>query len=132
MIKTTNTKEGAMERESHNGNIRTSELTSPGYVWYRCERYGLNDNTMGKIGYHVCYRPLAGTMYQGNEVVTDEMAQHTREHYAEAETIEAAEHKAQFERDLQEIEESAKRAPSLMARLICKHCGTVCYGDCQA
>lgn len=67
--------------ESHDGTIRTDE-TDPGFVWARCDRWGLPDNTQGQIGWHVFYRPLAGSMYIGNELVTPALAEAIREHYA--------------------------------------------------
>ena len=119
-----------MERITHNGNIMTDDLVSPGYVFYRCSAYNLPDNTMGNVGYHVCYRPLCGDMYVGNDLVTTEMIQHTKEHYAEVKKIEEIERKAKFAAMIAEISKPVVLSP--MDKMICKHCGTVCYGDCRA
>ena len=42
------------EFTSHNGTIR-STASRPGYVSYRCSRWGLYDNTVGDTGWHDCY-----------------------------------------------------------------------------
>ncbi|MFA5379260.1 MAG: hypothetical protein WC455_26125 [Dehalococcoidia bacterium] len=119
-----------MDKMTHDGRIMTSELTSPGYVWYRCDAYGLPDNTMGKIGYHAVYRPLCKPDYIGTEVVTDQMMIDTREHYNICEAEREAESKARFERDLEAIRNPS--APYAIDKHLCPHCGTVCYGDCRS
>ena len=63
--------------------ISTNELCSPGYVAFDCARWDLPDNTTGKTGKHVVYRPLAvGFGYRGQEHVTDAMRTAVRAHYA--------------------------------------------------
>ena len=87
--------------------IATDELFSPGYVRFDCEVWGLPDNTMGKTGWHVVYRPLVDG-YAGHELVTPEMRAAVRVHYAaqraakedERATFEANE--AEHERQQQE------------------------------
>lgn len=122
-----------MRDTTHNGNIGTDELTSPGYVWLSCDHYGLPDNTIGKVGYHVVYRPLCGNMYTGNELITDEIREEIRAHYDEIKERKEAKHNA--ERDAMLAMSRAATTnpvkPSPMEKMICKHCGTVCYGDCQ-
>lgn len=114
--------------------IKTNKMFSPGYVWFDCERYGLDDNTQGKIGMHVVYRPLYGPdgPYAGNEVVTEEMMAETKKHYeaqrVEEERLEAEENKRLWE----EIEASKNREPSLCEKMCCPKCGSICYGDCEA
>ena len=117
-------------------------LLSPGYVSLHCETYGLPDNTMGQIGYHVVYRPLAlhpnGTpQYQGNDLLTDAMrddikavvAQKARE--AEAATQQReAETAARRATWLQHPPRPLHRRPGLTTP--CPSCGTYCAGDCQA
>jgi hypothetical protein len=122
-----------MDKMTHDGRIGTDEIMSPGYVWYRCNAYTLPDNTMGKIGYHVIYRPLCRDMkekYQGHEVVTDQMMIDAREHYA---IIAEKERIAEISRREREIE-SIKNIPppSAFERMLCPRCGTVCYGDCRS
>jgi hypothetical protein len=74
-------------------DIRTNNLSAPGYVWFSCDRYGLPDNTAGKIGYHVTYRPLCGARYKGNELVTERMRADYRTYLART-TQEAERHAA--------------------------------------
>ena len=98
--------------------IKTNEFSSPGYVWFECKRYGLDDNTQDKIGMHVVYRPLYGPNgpYTGNEVVTEEMMAETKKHYeaqrVEEERLKAEENKRAWE----EIEASRNRKPSLFEK----------------
>lgn len=119
-----------MRDMTHNGSIGTDDIGSDGYVWYRCDVYNLPDNTAGKIGYHVIYRPLCRPDYKGTEVVTDQMMDDTREHYRIVRDAAEIERKAQFERDLAEISKPVKQ--SAMSKVMCPHCATVCYGDCQS
>lgn len=113
-------------RYTHNDKIGTDEMMSPGYVWYRCADYNLTDNTAGGVGYHVVYHPLR----DGAEGVTDEMRADTREHYAMVKAQDEAARKEDRERYFAEEGKPVKQ--SAMSKLICKHCGTVCYGDCRA
>ena len=45
--------------ETDNG-IMTNDMSSPGYVWFDCERYGLEDNTRGRIGKVLAGGPCGG------------------------------------------------------------------------
>lgn len=65
---------------SHDGTVKTNETFSPGYVWFRCDAWGLPDNTTGKVGWHVIYRPLVPLYAPAG--VTDEMRAATEKHYA--------------------------------------------------
>lgn len=91
-----------------NGKLYSDELHAPGYVWFRCADYGLPDNTMGKVGYHVVYCPL-GKGFTGHEHVTDAMREDVRALYAaekaasEKTEVEAVE--AEKEAEAAEIEE---------------------------
>ena len=83
------------------GKIYTDEIARPGYVWYRCADYHLPDNTKGKIGYHVVYRPLhaegpLSVRYEGWEAVTAQMIADTRAYYAAEDA--AKEHAAAAQR----------------------------------
>lgn len=89
---------------THDGTVKTDELCSPGYVSFRCDAWGLDDNTQGKVGWHVMYRPL-NSQYTDPAEVTDAMRLAVEEHYAEREAAErrqederrakmAADHKA--------------------------------------
>lgn len=60
--------------------IQTNELMQPGYVCFGCGHWGLPDNTIGKTGWHVVYRPL-GSGYLGHDHVTDAMREAVRTHY---------------------------------------------------
>lgn len=111
-----------MSDTTHNGTIMTNEMQS-GYVWYHCGTYGLDDNTQGRIGYHVAYRPLGGDC----EGITPEMISATREHYREI-AIRRAVVKARAEAA---VEYSAEDTIGERNR-VCQECGTYCYGDCQA
>jgi len=88
--------------------IHTDEINSPGYVWFRCDVYDLPDTTMGQIGYHVCYRPLCGDMYRGNELVTDRMRQDLRAYYAEQKRLD--EEKKQARREAEHAAHLARMA----------------------
>lgn len=61
--------------------IKTNELMQPGYVWFECEAWGLDDNTTGKTGWHVEYMPL-NAAYEHDVEITPAMAAAVREHYA--------------------------------------------------
>lgn len=119
-----------MKHTTHNNTVQTDELMQPGYVMFDCATWNLPDNTMGKVGLHVCYRPLCGDMYKGNELVTDEMKQAVREHYESREAAEKAARKAEHEAFMASLE--TERSPSAFEKAICPKCGTVCYGDCEA
>lgn len=43
-----------MEILTHNNSVSSNTLT-PGYISYKCDVYGLPDNTMGEVGWHTCY-----------------------------------------------------------------------------
>lgn len=77
------------DKITHDGTVKTNELTQPGYVSFRCDAWGLDDNTMGKIGWHVEYRPLCGD-YQHDCEITEAMATAVREHYAAQQATEDA------------------------------------------
>lgn len=101
--------------------IKTDET---GYVWMDCEHYSLPDNSQGKIGYHVFYRPLCGTMYKGNETVTESMMNDIRAHYAAIEV----------EKDSKKAIPAAVKVPyppDQVQKRLCPKCGTFCYGDCD-
>ena len=88
--------------------IHTDEIHSPGYVWFRCDVYNLPDTTAGQIGYHVCYRPLCGDMYQGNELVTEQMREDLRAYYTEQKRLE--EERKQAQREAEHAEHLARMA----------------------
>jgi len=121
--------EGAaeMKHATHNNTVHTDD-TQPGYVMFDAAAWNLPDNTDGKVGLHVTYRPLAGSMYKGNEMVTAAMKQAVREHYDSREMAEEAIRKAEREAVMAKLR--AKREASTMQ--VCPKCETVCYGDCQA
>lgn len=72
------------------GKVFNDELTSPGYVWFRCSDYpGLPDNTPDKIGYFAVYRPLSlHIRFNGHEHITDAMREDAEALYAEVAAIE--------------------------------------------
>lgn len=111
------------EFETHDGTIKTDE-TCPGYVWMRCDRWSLPDNTQGQIGWHVFYRPLAGHVYIGNELVTGRVAEAIREHYA-ARDLKRAQQRAAAEEALR-ARQPESRTPDHVQRLAEK------YGDSVA
>lgn len=112
--------------KTHDGHIITDD---GGYVWLSCEHYNLPDTTHGKIGYHVVYRPLCGSMYEGNELITDAIKEDIKAHYEEIKTRKEVERKANLEAMLKRLQEPQRVSP--MDKMICKKCGTVCYGDCE-
>ena len=118
-----------MEHTTHNNTVQTDELL-PGCVMFDCEAWGVPDNTIGKVNLHVCYRPLCGDMYKGNELVNDAMKQAVREHYESRNAAEEASRKAEHEAFMASLQN--ERTPSPMDKAICPKCGTVCYGDCEA
>ena len=69
-----------MQMITHNGTVRTDEVFSPGYVWLRCDAWGLPDNTYSKTGWHIEYRPL-NTMYTPAGTLPDAALTAIREHY---------------------------------------------------
>jgi len=119
-----------MKHTTHNNTVHTDELMQPGYVMFDCAAWNLPDNTMGNVGLHVCYRPLCGDMYKGNELVTDAMKQAVREHYESRKAADEAAKKAEHEAFMASLQ--TERTPSPMDKAICPKCGTVCYGDCEA
>lgn len=71
-----------MKLETHDGAVFTDETFSPGYVWFSLERWPhLPDNTQGKVGYCVIYRPVWTDTYDDRELITDDMRQAVQEHY---------------------------------------------------
>lgn len=109
----------ASELITHDGTVKTKELSSPGYVWFKCARWGVNDNTTGQIGWHVEYRPLAAGYKRGCEI-TDAMRLAVEEHYAEQQAIEQRaedERKARFDRE-HEAAMQAAPLPANVARLV--------------
>lgn len=88
--------------------IKNLDPNGNGYLWLNCEYYNLPDNTTGGIGYHVFYRPLCGSDYQGNELVTAEMIADIKEFYA----AEKAENEAAEKRSKEQLIASlSKPAP---------------------
>jgi len=109
-------------RLTHDGTISSDGDTYS----YRCDRWQAPDNTQGRCGWHVVYRPLAAG-YKGHEDLTPEMLAATREHdvemYARAEARRVATEAAVVERI---------RHPQPEPEGLCPRCGTYCYGDCNA
>jgi hypothetical protein len=129
---TTTAKEHKMLYTTHNGNIKSDESQS-GYIWFSCKEYDLPDNTTSGQGYHVVYRPLCKPHYEGTELVTERMMQDVREHYGLVESLkenERIEAEKKFWAEI-EILKSAQTTNKTHNPL-CPHCGTYCYGDCQA
>jgi hypothetical protein len=75
--------------------VATDELFAPGCVRFDCKIWGLPDNTTGKTGWHVVYRPLAeGFGYKGHDLVTPAMREAVRAHYQARNNAEAAAERA--------------------------------------
>jgi rubrerythrin len=119
--------------ETHDSTIRTDEICSPGNMWFRCDAWGLPDNTPGQIGWHGVYRVLDDG-HRGHEHVTDAMRTAAREHYAEQERIEA-EHEVRREKAQEAADEAAlaREAAEIKSGRPqpCPKCGTYCLGDCE-
>jgi hypothetical protein len=110
--------------KTHDGDIMTDNSD---YVWLSCSRYNLPDTTNGNIGYHVVYRPLCGSAYKGNELITEAMCKDIRDHYEEIDIKEQSDRKVKFEAMIGKPERIGQ-----MDKMICHKCGTVCYGDCES
>jgi hypothetical protein len=50
-----------MDRLTHNNTIASDDTFAPGTIRFSCAAYGLEDNTMGKTGWHCIYRPCNPT-----------------------------------------------------------------------
>ena len=111
---------------THNDTIMTDETLSDGYIMYKCDAWGLADDTIGQTGWVTIYRPM------WDKTLPEALLAATREHNN---IVWEAKQKAERERQLAEIEAYKKfRAAPVNpnARHICKICGTYCFGDCQA
>lgn len=97
------------------------------YVLFDCATFGLEDNTMGKVGYHSVYLPTE------RQTLTPAM----EAALLKLRVKEDAEQKAKNEQERKEIEDSlAKTAPPRNGiaghHYPCPKCGTYCQGDCEA
>jgi hypothetical protein len=117
--------------ETHNGDIKSDPIGSPDYVWLRCSRYDLPDNTTGAIGYYVAYRPLASDWLDKGLPVTAEMRAHVREHLAIIATQQDEARAARESRRAAAIPAEYARETRARANGLCPRCHTYCYGDCR-
>lgn len=110
--------------------IKNLDPNGNGYLWLNCDYYNLPDNTAGGIGYHVFYRPLCGSQYQGNELLTDAMLADIKEFYATEKAENEAAEKLAMEKRIAALSQPAPEK-TLHEKMLCPHCHTVCYGDCR-